>query len=138
MADEINISQITKDMQERMFRVALSRGLTFKAISLESGIPLSTLRTYSGTNGATAEMPVSALRKLLGVMPDDLLSMLLPETHALVRVPDGVNHDEFEEAARAYLVEKARSHHPDSPGGREISECEERSLGVRLALVRAA
>jgi hypothetical protein len=62
MAHDCTISQQTKATQERIFRIALRDGLTLKAISLDSGIPYSTIRSYAGHNGEPAEMPVSALR----------------------------------------------------------------------------
>lgn len=45
-----------KAAQETMFRVAC-RAKSLKAISLDSAIPYSTLRSYAGHNGDTAEMP---------------------------------------------------------------------------------
>src|SRR5687767_151425 len=67
MATDSEIPHCTKTTQERIFRIAQRQGLTLKAISLDSGIPYSTLRGYAGNNGETAEMPVSALCKLAGV-----------------------------------------------------------------------
>lgn len=137
MAVERDISQVQRQTQERIFRVALAQGLTLKAISLDSGIPYSTLRTYAGQNGSTAIMGVDALFKLVGVIPDELLSLLLPGGRVIVRVPDEIDHDEMEEMCRSYLAEKGRAHHPDSPAGRELSECEIVKLNAKGAWLGA-
>lgn len=131
MADN---SQI-KATQERIFRIATRQGLTLKAISLDAEIPYNTLRNYAGHNGETAEMPVSAIGKLVGVIPDELLSLLLPEGRVIVQAPREIDHDEIEDACRDYLETKGRAHHKDSPAGREISDCERAALGVKLATV---
>lgn len=138
MAHERDISAIMRATQERIFRIAQSQGLTLKAISLDSNIPYSTLRTYAGNNGPTAEMPVSVLYKLIGVIPDELLSLLLPGERAIVQIPEGIDHDEYEQAARDYLAEKGRAHHPDSPAGREISKCEQALLDRKIVPLRNA
>lgn len=52
--------------------------MTLIGIAGLSGIPYSTLRTYAGHNGETVEMPTSALWHLAGVLPDELLAVLLP------------------------------------------------------------
>lgn len=118
--------------QERIFRIAMRNGLTLKAISLDSEIPYNTLRGYAGHNGATAEMPVSALAKLVGVIPDDLLSLLLPVDRAIVQVPEGVDHDDLEDACRDYLNAKADAHHKDSECGREIGPNERAALNGKV------
>lgn len=71
------ILSLTLRAQERMFRLAeRDNGLSLKAISLDSGIPYDTIRSYAGHKGSQAMMPVSAVNKLAGVIPDDLLSHL--------------------------------------------------------------
>lgn len=136
MATNCGIPHCTKSTQERIFRIAQRDGLTLKAISLDSGIPYSTLRGYAGHNGETAEMPVSALYKLVGVVPDELLSLLLPEGYAITRVPEGINHDDIERACRDFLSAKGDVHHPESPAGREIADCERETLNVKVVQLR--
>ena len=138
MAHEGEISHRSKETQERVFRIAQRDGLTLKAISLDSGIPYSTLRSYAGNNGETAEMPVSALFRLVGVIPDELLSLMLPEGRAIVQVPADIDHDEVANAMADYLAEKQHAHHPESPAGREIAPCEDNVLRGKFARVRAA
>ena len=130
-----------KDTQERIFRLAQRGGLTLKAISLDSGIPYSTLRSYAGNNGETAEMPVSALSKLAGIVPDELLSLLLPDGRAIVQVPENIDLDEISAAMRDYIDAKERAHHPESEAGREIGPGEDATLRnkvVQLPIVRMA
>ena len=122
--------------QERIFRIA-QRQMTLKAISLDSDIPYNTLRSYAGSGCATAEMPVSALRKLIGVIPDELLSLLLPEGRVIVQAPDELDHDAIEDACRDLLETKGRAHHENSPAGRDISDCEREALGRKVVSLRA-
>lgn len=139
MASNSGISH--KDTQERIFRIAQRQGLTLKAISLDSGIPYSTLRGYAGNSGETAEMPVSALYKLVGVIPDELLSLLLPVGRAIAQVPEGIDHDELERALLDYVGTKADAHRPESPAGRDLSDCEIDKLNnkvVQLPIVKIA
>ncbi|WP_230280242.1 hypothetical protein [Croceicoccus sp. Ery15] len=137
MARDCEISQAVKCAQETIFRVAC-KTRSLKAISLDSGIPYSTLRTYAGENGATAEMPVSAVRKLTDIIPDELLSLLLNDGRQIVKAPEGIDFDELADHMRDWLREKDHAHHADSPGGREIAPCEKEKLSARLAVVRAA
>lgn len=137
MALDRDIGSIIRKNQELVFRVAAGSGLTLKAISLDSGIPYSTLRTYAGNSGATVMMPLDALYKLVGVIPDELLSVLLPDGRAIVQIPDDLDHDAFETMCREWLAEKGRAHRPDSPGGREISGCEDARLRGRAVALKA-
>ena len=118
MATNRDISHCTKATQERIFRIAQRNGLTLKAISLDSNIPYSTLRSYAGHNGEPAEMPISALAKLIGVIPDELLSLLLPDGRAIVQVPENVDVDEVADWAEKFGAAKLTAHRKDS-------ECEE-------------
>lgn len=121
--------------QERIFRIALRGELTLKAISLDSGIPYNTLRSYAGHNGETAEMPVSALRKLIGVIPDELLSLLLPDGRSIVQVPENIDHNEIADAMVGYLARKQEAHRPDSECGPAIGPTEHRDLTCKLIVV---
>lgn len=132
MADASSI----RATQERIFRIALRNGLTLKAISLDSEIPYNTLRSYAGHNGATAEMPVSALNRLVGVIPDDLLSLLLPADRTIVRVPEGIDHDHLADGFHDYLAAKTRAHSPASPDGERLSDCERATLDQKVMQLR--
>ena len=113
-----NIVEQMKDRQGRVFRIALdpSRyGLTLKAISMDSGIGYDSLRNYAA--GETV-MPITALDCLIGVIPDELLSLLLPDGRSIVRLPDEIDHDAVCEWAERYVAKKVAAHRKDS-------ECEE-------------
>lgn len=127
---------VVKDAQERVFRLAArDHGLTLKAISLDSGIGYDNLRGYS--SGET-EMPLSALYSLVGVIPAELLSLLLPDEHVIVRVPAGIDHDELARAFFDYLLAKEAAHHPESEAGPAIGPTENVVLLGKAARARAA
>lgn len=139
MARDCHISQLIAERQEMMFRIAcdpMRYRLTLNAISAASGIPYSTLRTYAGNNGATAEMPLSAQYKLAGVIPDELLSLLLPDGRLIVQAPVEIDHDLIAEAVADYAATKNACHHPDSEMGRDLGPTEKALLtGKALKLV---
>lgn len=121
------------DRQQRMFRIAQDPtrfGLTLKMIAADADLGADSVRNYAA--GETV-MPMTALVALIGVLPDELLSLLLPAGHAIVRIPEGIDHDQLETCAREFLAAKGAAHHPDSPGGREIAECERQVLDRKAA-----
>lgn len=125
------------DRQKRMFRIAQDPtryGLTLKMIAADADLGLDSVRNYAA--GETV-MPLTALDALVDVLPDELLSLLLPAGHAIVSVPEGICHDEIEKAARDFLAAKGEAHHPDSPGGRELADCEVVTLNTKAARLRA-
>ncbi len=131
-----SITEQVKDRQKRVFRIASDPtryGLTRKAISADSGIGYDSICDYA--NGLT-EMPVSALVKLIGVIPDELLSLLLPDGHVIVRAPDEIDHDQIAEAMTDWLATKNAAHHPESPAGRDIADCEDEKLRTKFAVVQ--
>lgn len=135
MPSNRSIVQQTREDQKRVFRIAQDRnryGLTLKAISMDAEIGYDSLCDYA--SGAT-EMPLSALRRLIGVVPDELLSLLLPD-RLIVQVPDGIDHDELEKACRDFLATKGAAHHPTSPAGRDLSPGESEALNEKAAQLR--
>lgn len=123
--------------QSRIFRLAeRDHGLTMKVIGLDSGIPYETIRSYAGHKGAQSMMPVSALCKLVGVIPDELLShMLDPVGRQIVTDDDDHDLDILGEGADELAAEVRRARAPSSPGGVEIVDIEEariRSKALRL------
>lgn len=138
MALERDIPAIIRETQERVFRICQANGLTLKAISLDAGIPYSSLRSYAGNSGATSIMGIDVLYQLVGVVPNELLSLLLPSGNAIFTVPDDVDHDEIEEMARDYLATKAKAHRADSPEGPAVAACERNTLNGKVARLRVA
>lgn len=125
------IISLVLQAQSRIFRLAeRNHGLTLKAISLDSGIPYDTIRSYAGHKGAQVQMPISALVKLAGVIPDDLLSHLLEpaDRHIVRNADDDSDLDDLGDSADevSRLVRRAR--HPSSPGGTEIIAIEEAAI----------
>lgn len=135
------ITERVRERQKLVFRLACDPtryGMTKKAISADSDIGYDSICDYA--NGET-EMSLSALVRLIGVLPNELLSLLLPEGQAIVQVPDNIDHDALCEAMQDYLTEKAKTHRPDSPAGRDIADCERETLDskvVHLPLGRVA
>lgn len=120
------------DRQKRMFRIAQDPtryGLTIKIIAADSGLQYDSVRNYAA--GETV-MPLTALDALVDVLPDELLSLLLPTGHAIVTVPEGIDLDELDAVCRNIVAAKAAAHRSDSPAGPDISDCE------RVAILRAA
>lgn len=113
------------------------RGIALKAVHFDSGIPLPTLQSYFPTEGTRdpAVMPLSALDARIGVIPDDLLSLLLPAGRLIVQAPEEIDHDQIAPAMRAYLKAKDEAHHPESEAGRDIGPGEDKSLRDRLTVV---
>ncbi len=125
-------NMIVRDRQLAVRREMDRRGISLKAVSLDSGIPYPTIVSYfpgerdrqPATLGGAALFTLCETKAL----PLDLLSLILPAGFQIVRAPEDIDHDEFETVCRDYLAAKGKAHHPDSPGGREIAECEKAAL----------
>lgn len=134
MYSETDISERQKREQERVFRLAnRDYGLTLKAISLDSGIAYNTIQGYAS---GSAVMSIASLFKLVGVIPDALLSLLLPDGRAIVAMPEGVDIDEVELACRDLLAAKGEAHRPESEAGREIGPNEKHMLDGKVVQLR--
>jgi transcriptional regulator with XRE-family HTH domain len=129
-----NIALRQKDEQARVFRLAQREGLTLKAISLDSGLGYTTIQSYAR---GEAVMSIASLFRLVGVIPDELLSLLLPEGRVILRAPEEIDHDELAEGMRDWLAAKDRAHHPESPAGRDLAPCEETDLRNRAVRLKA-
>lgn len=132
---------IIRERQKAIRREIDRRGISIKAVQFDGGWDTSsTVLSYfpADRDKEPAIMSVAALFRLFNALPTDLLSMLLPEGHTIVRVPEGIDHDEIAPAMREYLSRKDAAHHPDSPAGREISECEDADLRGIVAQLKVA
>lgn len=133
MASNSEIS-FAKNAQKTIFREAL-KTTSLKALEYDSGIPYSSLKGYAA--GETM-MPISAVVALTGVIDDALLSLFWePKGRTLIATPDGVDHELMAEFCHDYLATKTAAHHPDSPGGPAISECESEKLKAKTAPLKA-
>jgi hypothetical protein len=136
VSHEDNIMCRQRIEQERVFRLAQrDHGLTLKAISLDSKLGYTTIQSYAK---GEAVMSIASLFKLVGVIPDELLSLLLPEGRVIVQAPEEIDHDEIAEAVHDYLTTKERAHHPLSEAGRDIGPGEDNVLRGKFARVKAA
>ncbi len=135
------ISNIVRERQCGVRREIDRRGIHLKVVSQDSGIPYPTLLTYFPQEGANKPVmpPIAALYALAETkaLPLDLLSQLMPAGCAIVHMPEGIDHDEVEEAARDFLATKGHAHHPASEAGREIGENEAKVLNSKVATLRA-
>lgn len=87
------LASLTLEAQRRIFRLAeRDYDLSLKAISLDSGIPYDTLRSYARRDD-TSMMPVSAVLKLCDVIPDHLLSHLFDPVGRHIATNDAGNGD---------------------------------------------
>jgi len=117
------------------------RGIALKAVSFDSGIPYDTLLTYFPAPGSRepAQIPGGAIFALCDgeALPADILSLFVPTGWQIVRAPEGIDHDEVEEACRDFLAAKGASHHPESEMGREIGPSEKRKLDEKVVHLSA-
>lgn len=140
MTDE---NTIVRDRQKLIRREMDKRGISIKAVQLDGGWEnSSTVLSYFPADAQRdpATMSVAALYRLAerDALPVDLLSLLLPAGFGIFRLPEEVDHDDFAACLQDYLRAKTEAHHPDSPGGREIAECEDAKLrGKAMRIVRA-
>lgn len=133
--------RITREVlkaQERIFRLAArDHDLTLKAIGLDSGINYETLRSYAGNKDAQAVMPITALCRLVGVIPDDLLSQLVGVVgRELVVDDDDSELDALGDSADEVAAEVRRARSPNSPGGTEIIDIEEARIRQKALRLR--
>jgi len=134
-----DVSTIIRQRQASVRRELDRRGISLKALSFDSGIPYPTLLSYfprEGSEKPAAAIPMAAVYALCGHAPADLLSLLLPDGFQIVRASEEIDHDTLAEIAGQYCVEMRKATHPESPGGREISECEDRSLRSAAAKLK--
>lgn len=126
------ISQAVEAGQLAMFRLAeRDHGLTLKILSLDTGIPFGTLRSYSqGT-----AMPVSALVKLSRAIPNELTSLMLdPGGKVLADAePEESDLDDLARAAIDVLQKYVAARHPESDGGIRIVHSEKADIKLAAA-----
>lgn len=138
MVRDCTITAGVKRAQQTLFREAERLGITHKVIHYDTGgdnggLSLSAIGQYARGESA---MGLPVLVKLFGVVPTELLSLLLPDGFVIVSAKVAVDHDAAAEAAGEYLAVKQAAHHPDSPAGREIAPEEDEALRIKLAAVQ--
>lgn len=126
-----NENAIVKSAQSAIRTELDRRGIALKLIASKADVPYSTLVSWFPNPCGGKEpqiMGLDGLYKLAGHIPDELLSLLLPDTRHIVSAPEGVDYDEFARGCRSYLQAKDDAHHPNSPAGRDLSDCERENL----------
>lgn len=137
MHDRSKIVDIIRGRQSAMRREMDRRGIAMKVVAQDSGIEYATLLTYfpADQNKVPTQIPGSAIYALTGHLDADILSLLLPTGHLIVKAPEAINHDEIATAMHEFLQEKERAHHPESEAGREIGPNEDSVLRVKFGNV---
>lgn len=127
-------STIVRQRQLVVRREMERRGISLKAVSLDSGIPYNTLASYLPADqyADPAQIPGGAIYSLIAgkALPLDLVSLLMPEGVQIVRVSEDLDHDTIGDLCREYLETKGKAHRADSPNGRDLSACEIDALNV--------
>ena len=113
------------------------RGLPLKVCASNAGVSYSTFLSWFPADGTPQIPSLAMLPALAKALPADLLSYLVPDGFHIVPDPDGVDYDAFAEGCHAFLKCKSDAHHPASPGGREIVDCEKGPLNANVARIRA-
>jgi hypothetical protein len=137
MSHDDNILLRQKASQERVFRLAQrDHGLTLKAISLDSGLGYTTVQSYAK---GEAVMSIASLFRLVGVIPNELLSLLLPEGQMIVSVPANIDLDDIAAWAEKFSAAKLAAHRADSECAEQIGPNERSELtGIVVAFPGSA
>ncbi|AIT81241.1 MULTISPECIES: hypothetical protein [Novosphingobium] len=135
--------RIVRDRQRSIRRQMDERRIAIKAVQLDGGwTSPSTVLSYfpADADREPATMSVASLFRLIETeaLPLELLSLLLPSGFVIQRVPEGIDFDEYEKHCHEFLRIKSAAHHPASPAGREVSDCEKTGLGEAVIPLRAA
>lgn len=140
MHDGSTIVGVVRARQGAIRRELDRRQIAMKVVAQDSGLLYETLLTYfpADKNKVPAQIPGSAIFALAGHIPNDLMSLLLPDGFQVVRAPEDINHDEIADVMADYLATKQHAHHPLSPAGREISGCEDNVLDGKFTQVKSA
>ncbi len=135
MHHECGITQRLLRRQKTMFRIAALDGWSQTLIAQRAGLSPSSVGEYA--RGATTISGPSFM-KLAEVLPDELLSLLIPSGKHIVSAPDELDHDALGDLARDYVDAKVKAHRADSPMGPEIAPCEDAALRSKVTQLRAA
>jgi hypothetical protein len=139
---------IVRDRQLTIRRQMNDRGISLRAVALNSGIKYETIVSYFPGDRDEPGVPHREPATISGAaffmllagkaLPLDLLSLLLPDGLQIMRVPEGLDHDVLCELAADYVAEKNRAHHPDSEAGRELGPNETAALNGKVVRLKAA
>lgn len=130
MLDE---NTIVRNRQKLIRRAMTSRGILIKQVQIDGGWETpSTVASYfpEDPDKEPHTMSVAALYRLIEkkALPDDLLSLLLPEGHLIVKVPSGIDHDAIAEWVAEFTACKLAAHRHDSECAEQIGPGEKAAL----------
>ena len=132
----LDVNMIVRERQLAIRREMDRRGISLKAVSLDSGIPYQTIVSYfpGERDKVPATLSGSALFQLCQskALPLDLLSLVLPGGFQIVRAPEEIDHDALCDLAADYVATKHRAHHPESEAGRDIGPGEASVLSGKI------
>ena len=126
-------------MRETLLAIRLeldARRLPMKVCAAKAGVSYSTFLSWFPADGTPQIPSLACLGALARSLPADLFDLLLPDGFHMAPCPKDVDYDEFAAGCMAFLAEKERSHHPDSPGGRDIVDEEKSALDVKIIPLR--
>lgn len=112
------------------------RYIPMKVCAGKAGVSYSTWLSWFPADGSPQIPSLGCLAALSRGLPADLFDMLLPDDFHAARCPKDVDYDEFASGCMAFLAEKEKAHHPNSPGGRDIVPEEHNSLDVKIIPLR--
>lgn len=130
MSHNQNIIDRVKEEQKRMFRLALDAtryGLTLKAISIDSGLGYDAIRSYARGD---AVMSAASIYALCGVIPDELISLLLPAQFVITRKNDEIHVADVAAKCMNLISEYASARREDSEAGPAIGPNESERLSA--------
>lgn len=139
MSDGDKITSVVRERQLAVRRELDRRHIPLKVVSLDSGIPYQTIISYfpGEKDKQPAVMPLSAFYRLIGVLPRDLIDLLLPTGNIVIKVPEDVDFDDLAAKASDFVSSYIQTRHPDSEGGADLGTSETTNLSTKAAGLRA-
>jgi len=138
---------VSREQSENAFRTALNlfvgrgRRYSSKEVQIATGIShrvIDCFRSYELGHVDYRPLHMGAQMSLMRFLGPEFTSEWLKiAAQVAFHKPTGVDIDELEEAARDLLGAKGKAHHPDSPGGREITPDERAVLDDKVVALRA-
>lgn len=121
---------IMLERQRDAFRLAEAAGVSRKQIAYHSGYSVEAIKTWAL---GQACMPFAAIDGLLGCFPAPALDLLLPDGHALVRLPETSDHAAVANWAMGIVGLYTAARDPASEAGTAIGAGEAEALNRAAA-----
>lgn len=115
------------------------RGYVMKVLAAKAQMHNNTFLSYfpADQNAKPTQLSMGAFNQLdkTGALDADLIGLLLNDNRLLIETPAGLDLDNLAEQCHDFLQAKTAAHHPDSPAGRDLSECERADLAGKVAKI---